>query len=252
MEVLHVLDKFGLGEGAGLKLMRQPILGGGEEHVLMALLTHRGERFSQQTSDNCRALAGPLQEAVFRLNLPFTVGQSIHARMMEEDAVGFVCLGADGAVIELNQRAYELAAKYRDVARVGPGRLFMETFVKRAVEATKGGRPWQLTHPTHTAMMRVRMSVMPKERFHLSRDLPVIKMDEWNFPPLEVGVFDCLTEREREIAMILVRTGLSNREIAAELEIEPDTVRTHVQNIHRKLKVRSRAELVALVNGSRN
>jgi DNA-binding CsgD family transcriptional regulator len=53
-----------------------------------------------------------------------------------------------------------------------------------------------------------------------------------------------LTPREREIVM-LVALGGTAREIADELHISHDTVRTHVRNAMEKLHARSRAHLVA-------
>jgi DNA-binding NarL/FixJ family response regulator len=52
-----------------------------------------------------------------------------------------------------------------------------------------------------------------------------------------------LTEREREI-LSWVATGRSNAEIAAELVVSPDTVRTHVSRAMVKLHARDRAQLV--------
>ena len=52
-----------------------------------------------------------------------------------------------------------------------------------------------------------------------------------------------LTEREREI-LGWVATGRSNAEIAAELVVSPDTVRTHVSRAMVKLGARDRAQLV--------
>lgn len=52
-----------------------------------------------------------------------------------------------------------------------------------------------------------------------------------------------LTEREREI-LAWVGTGRSNHEIAAELVVSPDTVRTHVSRAMVKLHARDRAQLV--------
>ena len=54
-----------------------------------------------------------------------------------------------------------------------------------------------------------------------------------------------LTPREREIVH-LVALGASSPEIAAELHISHQTVRTHVRNAMAKLGARSRAHLVAL------
>jgi DNA-binding NarL/FixJ family response regulator len=52
-----------------------------------------------------------------------------------------------------------------------------------------------------------------------------------------------LTDREREV-VALVAEGLSNREIAAELVISPETARTHVGRAITKLGARDRAQLV--------
>jgi DNA-binding NarL/FixJ family response regulator len=59
-----------------------------------------------------------------------------------------------------------------------------------------------------------------------------------------------LTEREAEIGALLVR-GMSGEHIAEELGIAPNTVREHLKNIHKKLGVSTRAELVCrLLNTS--
>ena len=57
-----------------------------------------------------------------------------------------------------------------------------------------------------------------------------------------------LTPREREI-VLLVAHGRSGPEIAEELHIAHDTVRTHVRNAMTKLGARSRAHLVAKALG---
>ncbi len=54
---------------------------------------------------------------------------------------------------------------------------------------------------------------------------------------------DTLTPREREM-VAWVATGRSNDEIAAELVISPETVRTHVSRAMVKLHARDRAQLV--------
>ena len=55
-----------------------------------------------------------------------------------------------------------------------------------------------------------------------------------------------LTGREREILDLLMQ-GLRTRDIAERLFLSPLTVQTHVRNILRKLRVRSRLEAVAMV-----
>jgi len=57
------------------------------------------------------------------------------------------------------------------------------------------------------------------------------------------GVFDILTEREREV-LVLIAQGLSNQEIADKLVISIKTVNRHRENIMAKLNLHSRVELV--------
>jgi DNA-binding CsgD family transcriptional regulator len=55
-----------------------------------------------------------------------------------------------------------------------------------------------------------------------------------------------LTPRERDVATLVV-DGLTDREIAARLSLSRHTVGQHAGQIYRKLAVRSRAELIALL-----
>lgn len=68
---------------------------------------------------------------------------------------------------------------------------------------------------------------------------PVSRMSD-DFAAAAAG----LTEREREILEHLLR-GASNSDLAAAFTISPDTVKTHVKHILRKMGVANRAELIA-------
>jgi pimeloyl-ACP methyl ester carboxylesterase/DNA-binding CsgD family transcriptional regulator len=59
-----------------------------------------------------------------------------------------------------------------------------------------------------------------------------------------------LTARELEVAE-LVAGGLTNQAIASRLSVAPRTAETHVENIRRKLQVRSRAQIAAWVTEHR-
>jgi two-component system, NarL family, nitrate/nitrite response regulator NarL len=63
-------------------------------------------------------------------------------------------------------------------------------------------------------------------------------------PPTPLGI---LTKREREIGRLVMR-GLTNREIAKELVIEPATVKNHVHQILRKLNVGRRGQAADLLH----
>jgi DNA-binding NarL/FixJ family response regulator len=52
-----------------------------------------------------------------------------------------------------------------------------------------------------------------------------------------------LTPRELEVAALVCR-GLRNGSIARSLRIQPGTVKTHVKNIYRKVRVRSKIAML--------
>jgi len=54
-----------------------------------------------------------------------------------------------------------------------------------------------------------------------------------------------LSERETEV-LVLVGRGLSNHEIAEELNLAPATVKRHLANVYQKVGVRSRSEAVRM------
>ncbi len=54
-----------------------------------------------------------------------------------------------------------------------------------------------------------------------------------------------LTIKQREVMQLLL-TGLSNKEIARELDLSPETIKTHLREIFTRMNVRNRTQAVSL------
>jgi DNA-binding CsgD family transcriptional regulator len=65
---------------------------------------------------------------------------------------------------------------------------------------------------------------------------------------MRAGPRDTLTASEERVAR-LAATGLTNKQIAASLQVSPKTVDSHLGRVYRKLDIRSRAELGARMAG---
>ena len=91
--------------------------------------------------------------------------------------------------------------------------------------------------------VRVALGVPPGDA------VPAVSTGPVPAPVEDDPVLEGLTERERQV-LALLGDGLRAEQIASELSISPNTVRTHVQNLLGKLGATSRLEAVALARRS--
>lgn len=61
------------------------------------------------------------------------------------------------------------------------------------------------------------------------------------------ALLDQLTKRQKEVYDMIIQ-GKSNKEIMAELYIEASTLKTHINQIYKKMKIKNRKELKKLHN----
>lgn len=78
---------------------------------------------------------------------------------------------------------------------------------------------------------------------HQQRILAAIAGRQQNPHPLPEGLLEPLSEREETVLRLMV-AGMSNKEIAKELDVSVNTVKTHTRNIYSKFGVHGRVSLI--------
>ncbi len=115
-------------------------------------------------------------------------------------------------------------------------------------EGAQGGSPGIrrcLTMERIGERLRIEVTAVGKGRtqLHLWREgVPAAVLPAGDPPALPQAAADGLTQREREVAL-LVADGLRSREVAERLGIASQTVKSHLKTIFDKLGVRNRVEL---------
>jgi LuxR family transcriptional regulator, maltose regulon positive regulatory protein len=79
---------------------------------------------------------------------------------------------------------------------------------------------------------------------YLRQLLAVLERDSAPAASPTAGLSEPLSERELEV-LVLIATGKANRSIASELFVSVGTIKTHLNNLYRKLGVHSRTQAVA-------
>jgi DNA-binding NarL/FixJ family response regulator len=116
--------------------------------------------------------------------------------------------------------------------------------------AVRAGATSHLVAPTTAEELAAGMRRTASGHAVFSPGLADVVLEEFGRPAdLQDGARR-LTEREADVLRLVVE-GLTARQIAARLVLSPRTVENHVQNVLRKLRLRSRAALVryAIENG---
>ena len=106
------------------------------------------------------------------------------------------------------------------------------------VEAVRyDGNEEQIKHLLESA--RKRGKHLP----YLNRLISAFDSKEKTIPTIDQPLLDPLSDRELEVLRLLP-TNLTTPEIAGEMVIGVNTVRTHIKNIYSKLSVHKRSEAV--------
>ncbi len=185
-----------------------------------------------------------------------------------DNATGFACAGsfrdAESALAEIARIGADVVlmdiglpgmdgieATRRIRERPGAPQVMMLTVYEdeaRIFDSLRAGATGYVLKKTPPAQLLEWIAVLHRGGSPMSSQIARRVVELFHKPPPSRDATAELTPRERELLELLVR-GYRYREIAEQLFISLDTVRTHIRHIYEKLQVRSRAEAAARYHG---
>jgi DNA-binding CsgD family transcriptional regulator len=166
--------------------------------------------------------------------------------LAEDPGGGWLAAGAARGAALLAE-GYDAGAFYRAI-RVAE-RLGVPLEVART-QLLQGGRARSSGHPS-AAREPLRAALAGFERLGAERWAERARTQLRNLgaavaPSAEEQSLAVLNEQELQIARLVSR-GMTNREAAAALFLSPKTIEYHLRAIYRKLEIRSRTQLAAIM-----
>ena len=105
----------------------------------------------------------------------------------------------------------------------------------------------ELLSETLEAQQRRRLTPQTPA-YYLRKLLAILERETAGAKSPGADMPDPLSERELEV-LVLLAAGKSNQQIASDLFVALSTIKTHVNNVYRKLEVRNRTQAVSKARG---
>lgn len=196
-----------------------------------------------------RAVKDVLQEAGFTVVAEATTGfEAVElCRHYRPDVVLLDMVMPDGDGLEALRRLREQAPDVRPVALTSRQDEALGLLALRLGAAGYLGKQSPIE-----ALPRILRGVMAGEAA-VSRRLTMRLVEHLRSEPVAAGmrpIRSVLTPREWEV-LDLLAAGRGTAEVAEDLVLSTETVRSHLKRINRKLGVRSRAEAIAFARAAR-
>jgi DNA-binding CsgD family transcriptional regulator len=251
VEGYQAIRRAGFGSAAALKLIVR--MGTrAREHTYIGLFREMGAPPLGRAERTMVTMLTPaIRSALERLAVPLLPGERLFAQMIEDQTMGMVVLRRR-APREANRVAFALAFEYAPAlnAQAGPRHLlgdFVDALICRPVSQADGRR--RVRHPSVDQRRYLEASVhdLDPGRYDLPEPLSIMLLREilasTERSPRLADALAHLTPRQRQVARLLITTGLTHEEIGLHLGIATRTVDTHVQTVFSVLGVHSRADL---------
>lgn len=197
-------------------------------------------------------------DARVRQGLAFLIGSSpgfswIADYSNGEDAVAHLpALAPNVVLMDINLPGMSGIECIRKLKRLLPGtQLVMLTVLEdheRIFQSLAAGASGYLLKNTPPGKLLEALRDVHQGGAPMSAQIARCVVETFRRPAVSEGTAGILSPREQEILGLLAK-GFLYKEIADQLRLSVETVRTHLRNIYEKLHVRSRTEAVMKVYG---
>jgi DNA-binding CsgD family transcriptional regulator len=252
VEGYQALGQFGLGSASALKLANSP---GGEQTYASFFAVPGAPAWSQTERDLLTALIGPLRETFERLAIPLLRNERLLLHVFEDQQVGLVVFRPPWEKLESNLRSFNLATRYASSLGISKSRNLFRFFVEELLRRppSSGDNRRRVKHSEEPCYLEVSeyelrpgVYAVPDARRLLLMREHTSAADPFATPSPRL---DELSPALKQIAVLLVTSGQSVKQIAASLGKSVGTVRKQNEKIYKRLGVGSRAELSRLLQG---
>ncbi len=209
-------------------------------------------RPTRRECDVVGALTGELAAALERMRLPMASGEPTLCQVLQDTGAGYALLRDNGTILETNSRAFALATKYAECFDHRRPNRGMSEFVCSTFGEAWATAPYAQRFargPQPGTVLELSLHRLRGRAHALAEDSTLVTLKEISMgvEPLSSARAGELSQRQRQLATLLVNTGLSGKEIADQMGISVGTLRKHSELLYRAMGAHSRAELVTML-----
>ncbi|MDI1445773.1 helix-turn-helix transcriptional regulator [Polyangium sp. 6x1] len=247
----RALKDLGYGHASALKLSTAKI-GRHHKNTYIALITLPDvQSISPEEMLVIELLHGEVRASLDRARVHFLLRERLALQIFDEQKSGVLLCTTGLRLVEANVVAHVMAARYAPALGISGKEALLQNFIWRIAggPANFGDGRRRIYHHIEPCVLEASIHSLHPDVYDLPEDRLLLVWTEVSRDdaPEEVVIRHVkrfgLSPRHEEIAILLLNTGMSSKQIASHLGISTRTVDKHIESLYREFDVQSRSEL---------
>jgi DNA-binding CsgD family transcriptional regulator len=243
--VFSSLKTAGLSSATGYKVIGER--NDYRHHTGFFALFTEGTGLSDEKASLLQTIHPHVKDAMLRLSVPLNSANPILGQIIDDQKTGYICTSANGSILEANERAFVIAFRFCPTASAHQAVGVLLDAIGKSLHKAKSGA--MSVYPPEGSPIRVMVHHLKKSLHGVSQDTRLVMLQHDDLPSRLDEVLGILPPRQRELARLLITTNLGLKEVAVRMNASEGTTRTQRESLYKKLGVKSRTELLQLVQG---